>query len=320
MVVQLRILVTGGAGFIGSNFVRRILDGTLPGYTSVSVLDKLTYAGNRKNLPKDGFEFIQGDICDEKLVRRIVKKHDLVINFAAESHVDRSIQDPKSFFRTNIIGVQNLLDAVKSFDSCRFLQISTDEVYGSIAFGSSDENFSILPNSPYAASKAAADLIVRSYFKTFGLNVLVTRSSNNYGSNQYPEKLIPLLITNLIEGKKLPIYGNGENVRDWIHIDDNCAALHAVLISGIPGQTYNIGGGCEISNLLIAQKIIKLMNADPSAIQFVTDRAGHDFRYSVDASKIEKELGFRPVVPFGDGLSRTIDWYLANEHWWRSLK
>jgi dTDP-glucose 4,6-dehydratase len=296
------------------------LDGTLPGYSAVTVLDKLTYAGNTKNLPKDGFEFIEGDIRDETLVQKIVKKHDLVINFAAESHVDRSIQDPKSFFITNIIGVQNLLDAVKSFDNCRFLQISTDEVYGSIASGSSDENFPILPNSPYAASKAAADLIVRSYFKTFGLNVLVTRSSNNYGSNQNPEKLIPLLITNLIEGKKLPIYGNGENVRDWIHIDDNCAALHAVLISGIPGETYNIGGGYEISNLLIAQKIIKLMNADPSSIQFVTDRAGHDFRYSVDTSKIERELGFRPLIPFGDGLARTIDWYLANEHWWKSLK
>ena len=316
----MRILVTGGAGFIGSNFVRRILDGTLPGYSSVSVLDKLTYAGNIKNLPKDGFEFIEGDICDEKLVQKIVKKHDLVVNFAAESHVDRSIQDPKGFFNTNIIGVQNLLDAVKIFDSCRFLQISTDEVYGTIPTGSSDENFPILPNSPYAASKAAADLIVRSYFKTFGLNVLVTRSSNNYGSNQFPEKLIPLLITNLIKGKKLPIYGNGENVRDWIHIDDNCAALHAVLISGIPGETYNVGGGNEVSNLLIAEMIIKLMNAEPSAIQFVADRAGHDFRYSVDATKIERELGFRPLIPFGDGLARTIDWYTANEHWWKNLK
>ena len=320
VVPKMRVLITGGAGFIGSNFVRRIVDGSLAGYSSVSVLDKLTYAGNVDNLPKDGYEFVLGDIRDENLVSSLVKKHDLVVNFAAESHVDRSIQDPKSFFTTNIQGVQNLLDAVKSSDGCRFLQISTDEVYGSIATGSADENYSLLPNSPYAASKAAADLIVRSYFKTYGMNVLVTRSSNNYGPNQYPEKLIPLLISNLIEGKKLPIYGDGKNVRDWIHVDDNCLAIHSVLMSGVAGEIYNIGGNNEVTNLSIAKEIIKLMNADLSAIEYVKDRAGHDFRYSVDSSKIENELSFRNSIPFSQGLAKSIDWYLANVGWWKRLK
>ena len=320
MVAKMRILVTGGAGFIGSNFVRRILDGSLSGYSSVSVLDKLTYAGNMENLPKDGYEFIHGDICDENLVRTLIKRHDLVVNFAAESHVDRSIHDPKSFFNTNIQGVQNLLDAVKSVDGCKFLQISTDEVYGSIGLGSSDENFALLPNSPYAASKAAADLIVRSYFKTYGLNVLVTRSSNNYGPNQYPEKLIPLFISNLIEGKRLPIYGSGENIRDWIHVDDNCNALHAALMADNAGESYNIGGGNEFSNLAIANKIVNSMGLDSSVFDFVQDRAGHDFRYSVNATKIKNDLGFEPVLSFSFGLLKTIDWYRENEHWWRKLK
>ena len=316
----MRILVTGGAGFIGSNFVRRILDGSLSGYSSVSVLDKLTYAGNMENLPKNGYEFILGDICDKKLVHTLVKRHDLIVNFAAESHVDRSIHDPKSFFNTNIQGVQNLLDAVKNVDGCKFLQISTDEVYGSIGSGSSHENFALLPNSPYAASKAAADLIVRSYFKTYELNVLVTRSSNNYGPNQYPEKLIPLFISNLIEGKRLPIYGSGENIRDWIHVDDNCNALHAALMGDNAGETYNIGGGNEFSNLAIANKIVNSMGLDSSVFDFVQDRAGHDFRYSVNATKIKNDLGFEPVLSFSLGLLKTIDWYRENEHWWRKLK
>lgn len=316
----MRILVTGGAGFIGSNFVRRILDGTLTGYSSITVLDKLTYAGNMENLPEGDFEFVQGDICDEKLVQTLVGVSDLVVNFAAESHVDRSIEDPKSFFATNIQGVQILLDAVKKVDNCRFLQISTDEVYGSISAGSSTETFALLPNSPYAASKASADLLIRSYFKTFGINVVVTRSSNNYGPNQYPEKLIPLFISNIVEGKKLPIYGDGQNVRDWIHVDDNCKAVHDVLMFGSAGEIYNIGGGNEFSNLTIANKISNLMGCDSSIFDFVNDRAGHDFRYSVDATKIKNELSFEPELSFDLGLLRTIDWYRENEHWWKRLK
>ena len=316
----MRILVTGGAGFIGSNFVRRILDGSLAGYSSITVLDKLTYAGNMENLPQGDFEFIRGDICDEKLLQTLVSKNDVVVNFAAESHVDRSIENPKSFFDTNIQGVQNILDAVKKFDNCKFLQISTDEVYGSISSGSSDEKFSLLPNSPYAASKASADLLIRSYFKTFGINVVVTRSSNNYGPNQYPEKLIPLFISNIIEGKRLPIYGDGQNIRDWIHVDDNCKAIHKVLMSGGAGEIYNIGGGNEFSNLTIANSISNLMGFDSSIFDFVQDRAGHDFRYSVDSTKIKNELGFEPELPFDLGLLKTINWYRENEHWWRKLK
>jgi dTDP-glucose 4,6-dehydratase len=316
----MRILVTGGAGFIGSNFVRRILDGSLAGYSSVTVLDKLTYAGNMENLPDGDFEFIPGDICDEKLVQSLAKRHDSIVNFAAESHVDRSIHDPKSFFNTNIHGVQNILDAVRGVDNCKFLQISTDEVYGSISSGSADENYVLLPNSPYAASKAAADLIVRSYFQTYGLNVLVTRSSNNYGPNQYPEKLIPLFVSNLIERKRLPIYGNGENIRDWIHVDDNCFALHAALLGDNAGKIYNIGGGNEFSNLSIAQKIANSMGLDSSVFDFVQDRAGHDFRYSVNATKIENELGIKPSISFDDGLSGTINWYRENVAWWSKLK
>ena len=316
----MRILVTGGAGFIGSNFVRRILDGSLQGYSSITVLDKLTYAGNMENLPEGDYEFVRGDICDEKLVQSLIGKNDVVVNFAAESHVDRSIEDPKSFFATNIQGVQNILDAVKNVDNCRFLQISTDEVYGSISSGSSDEGFALLPNSPYAASKASADLLLRSYFKTFGINVVVTRSSNNYGPNQYPEKLIPLFISNIIEGKRLPIYGDGQNIRDWIHVDDNCKAVHAVILSGSAGEIYNIGGGNELSNLAIANLISNSMGFDPSIFDFVQDRAGHDFRYSVAATKVKNELGFEPLLSFGLGLLKTIDWYRENEQWWRKLK
>lgn len=316
----MRILVTGGAGFIGSNFVRRIVDGSLAGYSSITVLDKLTYAGNMENLPEGDFEFICGDICDEELIQMLVSKNDVIVNFAAESHVDRSIKNPRIFFDTNIHGVQNILDAVKKNENCKFLQISTDEVYGSVDSGSSDEKFSLNPNSPYAASKASGDLLIRSYFKTFGINVVVTRSSNNYGPNQYPEKLIPLFISNIIEGKRLPIYGNGQNIRDWIHVDDNCKAIHRVLMSGRAGEVYNIGGGNELSNLIIADKISSLMGFDSSIFDFVEDRAGHDFRYSVDSTKIKNELGFEPELTFELGLLRTIDWYRNNENWWRRLK
>jgi dTDP-glucose 4,6-dehydratase len=315
----MRILITGGAGFIGSNFVRRVLDGTFTGFSSVTVLDKLTYAGNLENLPKDGFEFIQGDICDEALIKSLVNKNDVILNFAAESHVDRSILDPRNFMMSNILGVQVLLNAVKERTNCRFLQVSTDEVYGSLQTGSADESSPLEPNSPYAASKASADLIVRSFFRTFGTNVLITRSSNNYGPFQFPEKLIPLFVTNLIQEKKLPIYGNGKNVRDWIHVDDNCRAIFRVLVDGVAGETYNIGGGNELSNLEVATEITRLMGTDDSKFQFVQDRAGHDFRYSVDASKIGRELDFSPTMNFVSGLGSTIDWYQKNEAWWRKV-
>ena len=315
----MRILITGGAGFIGSNFVRRILDGTFTGFSRVTVLDKLTYAGNLDNLPKDGFEFVQGDICDEGLTKSLVNKNDLILNFAAESHVDRSILDPRSFMMSNILGVQVLLNAVKERADCRFLQVSTDEVYGSLQTGSADELSPLEPNSPYAASKASADLLVRSFFRTFGINVLITRSSNNYGPFQFPEKLIPLFVTNLIRNKKLPIYGSGKNVRDWIHVDDNCRAIFRVLVDGVAGETYNIGGGNELSNLEVAREITRLMGTDDSKFQFVQDRAGHDFRYSVDASKIGRELDFSPTMNFVSGLGSTIDWYQKNEVWWRKV-
>jgi len=315
----MRILITGGAGFIGSNFVRRALDGTFKGFSRVTVLDNLTYAGNLANLPKDGFEFVQGDICDENLVYSLVNKNDAVLNFAAESHVDRSIIDPKNFMLTNMLGVQTLLNSVKNKADCKFLQISTDEVYGSLQCGSANEYSPLEPNSPYAASKAAADLIVRSYFRTYGLNALVTRSSNNYGPYQYPEKLIPLFVLNLIQGKKVPIYGNGKNIRDWIHVDDNCHAIYRVLMQGNAGEIYNIGGGNEFSNLEVAEDITRLMGFDNSKFAFVQDRAGHDFRYSVDASKIKKELNFAPSINFASGLAETIEWYKTNQSWWEQL-
>ena len=319
----MRILVTGGAGFIGSNFVRRIMDGTFAGFSSVTVLDKLSYAGNIQNLASienRDFEFIQGDICDSVLVDKIIEKNDAIINFAAESHVDRSIKDATNFIKSNIQGVQTLLDSIKKFDDRRFLQVSTDEVYGSIALGSADEEYGLFPNSPYAATKASADLLVRAYHKTFGLNLIVTRSSNNYGQNQYPEKLIPLFITNLMEGKKIPIYGNGENIRDWIHVDDNCEAIFCVLNDGEIGQTYNIGGGNEISNINLTKSILELMGQGFDCLSYVEDRLGHDFRYSVNSSKVHSKIGFNPKISFSKGLSDTIKWYEDNQSWWKPLK
>ena len=319
----MRILVTGGAGFIGSNFVRRVMDGTFAGFSSVTILDKLSYAGNIQNLvsiENRDFEFIHGDICDSALVDKLIEKNDVIINFAAESHVDRSIKDATNFIKSNIQGVQTLLDSIKKFDDRRFLQVSTDEVYGSIALGSADEEYGLFPNSPYAATKASADLLVRAYHKTFGLNLLVTRSSNNYGQNQYPEKLIPLFITNLMEGKKIPIYGNGENIRDWIHVDDNCEAIFCVLKDGEIGETYNIGGGNEISNINLTKSILELMGQGIDCLSYVEDRLGHDFRYSVNSSKVHSKIGFNPKISFSKGLSDTIKWYEDNQSWWKPLK
>ena len=321
----LKVLVTGGAGFIGSNFVRRVFDGNLSGITEVTVLDKLTYAGVRDNLESvwqnKTFKFVKGDICDLALVTPLLDSVDAVINFAAESHVDRSIVSAADFVETNVKGVQVLLDAIKaSGRRIRYVQVSTDEVYGSITTGSWDEGFPLLPNSPYSASKAAGELMARSYQRTHGLDVVITRCSNNYGPYHFPEKLIPLFITNLLEGKKIPVYGSGENVRDWLHVDDHCRAIHLALMKGKSGEVYNIGGGQELTNLEITSRIIRLMGADKSSIRYVEDRKGHDLRYSVNWKKINKELGYKPQMKFEDGLGKTIEWYRANRAWWEPLK
>jgi dTDP-glucose 4,6-dehydratase len=318
-----RILVTGGAGFIGSNFVRRIIDGTFAGFSKVTVLDKLTYAGTLTNLaelPEGSFNFVKGDICDADLVRKLVKDHDLVVNFAAESHVDRSIDGAKEFVVTNVLGTMTLLDAVRESGVKTYLQVSTDEVYGSITTGSWPETDPLLPNSPYAASKASADLICRSYFRTHGLDIRITRCSNNYGRNQYPEKVIPLFVTNLIDDEKVPVYGSGQNVRDWLHVDDHCQGIFLALTKGKAGEIYNIGGGTELTNMELTEKILHLMGKNESSIKYVEDRKGHDLRYSVDITKISNELGYKPKVNWESGLKETVDWYLANEAWWRPLK
>ncbi len=318
----MRILVTGGAGFIGSNFVRRIVDGTFAGFSKVTVLDKLTYAGTLTNLaelPEGSFNFVKGDICDADLVRKLVKDHDLVVNFAAESHVDRSIDGAKEFVVTNVLGTMTLLDAVRESDVKTYLQVSTDEVYGSIATGSWPETDPLLPNSPYAASKASADLVCRSYFRTHGLDIRITRCSNNYGRNQYPEKVIPLFVTNLIDNEKVPVYGSGQNVRDWLHVDDHCQGIFLALTKGKAGEIYNIGGGTELTNMELTEKILILMGKNESSIKYVEDRKGHDLRYSVDITKISNELGYKPKVNWESGLKETVDWYLANEAWWRPL-
>ena len=319
----MRILVTGGAGFIGSNFVRQVIDGFLPGISTVTVLDKLTYAGtltNLNSLPSDRFEFIQGDICDQDLTTNLAKRHAAIINFAAESHVDRSITGSRDFVMTNVLGTQTLIDAAHIKSTSTFVQVSTDEVYGSIPKGSWPETDPLLPNSPYAASKASADLMVRSYRRTHGLDVRITRCSNNYGPNQFPEKVIPLFVTNLIDGQKVPIYGNGSNVRDWLHVDDHCRGIHAVLMRGRAGEIYNIGGGTELTNMELTHQILGLMGSNESSIEYVADRQGHDIRYSVDITKIKQELGYEPLVDWKKGLEQTVQWYRENEAWWRPLK
>ena len=319
----MKILVTGGAGFIGSNFVRRVVDGSLGGISRVTVLDKLTYAGTLSNLAAldhGSFEFVHGDICDQELTLRLAQNHDAIVNFAAESHVDRSISGSRDFILTNVLGIQTLLESARLGGIMTFLQVSTDEVYGSISKGSWPETDPLLPNSPYAASKASADLIARSYYRTHGLDVRVTRCSNNYGPNQFPEKIIPLFITNLIDGLKVPVYGSGSNIRDWLHVDDHCRGIHAVLTRGRSGEIYNIGGGTELTNIELTSQILSLMSKDESSIEYVADRLGHDIRYSVDISKISQELGYQPIVNWKDGLAQTVNWYKENESWWRPLK
>lgn len=319
----MRLLVTGGAGFIGSNFVRRIIDGTYSGISKLTVFDKLTYAGTLKNLemlPKDSYEFIKGDISNPELVNELTKRHDAIVNFAAESHVDRSITSARDFIETNVRGVQNLLTASLANNVSVFLQISTDEVYGSILEGSWSEESPLLPNSPYSASKASADLICRSYHRTFDMDIRVTRCSNNYGPYQFPEKVIPLFLTNLIDNRKVPLYGKGINVRDWLHVDDHCQGIYEVLVSGKPGNIYNIGGGRELTNRELTDLILKKFGRDEASIESVADRLGHDFRYSMSHEKITQELGYRPKIEFEDGLDQTIEWYRNNESWWRPLK
>lgn len=315
-----RLLITGGAGFIGSNFIRYILD-KYKDYRIVN-LDKITYCGNLENL-KDvaknkNYKFVKGDIADEKLVNSLARDCDVILNFAAETHVDRSIKDPASFVRTNVFGTYTLLEAAKRYGIELFVQISTDEVYGSIEEGSFKEEDALRPNSPYSATKAAGDLLTRSYYATYKLPVIITRSSNNFGPYQYPEKIIPLFITNLLENKKVPLYADGMNVRDWLFVVDNCEAIDLIIHKGELGQVYNIGGENEITNLELTNAILDIFGKDESLIEFVRDRPGHDKRYALDVTKI-KGLGWSPSYDFRKALKMTIEWYRNNKGWWQRL-
>lgn len=317
----MRILVTGGAGFIGSNFVRYILE-KYPNYQVIN-LDKLTYAGNLDNL-KDiernpNYQFVKGDICDGKLISQIVESTDAVVNFAAESHVDRSILSPDEFVYTNVVGVNVLLKSVLNAKPQLVVHISTDEVYGSIEKGSFKETDMLKPSSPYSASKASGDLIAHSYWVTYRLPVMITRSSNNFGPFQYPEKLMSLFITNALEDKRLPLYGDGQNVRDWLYVIDNCEAIDLVFHHGQAGEIYNVGGGTEIPNIEITRRILKILGKPLSLIEFVTDRLGHDRRYSIDSSKIS-QLGWKPRHSFDEAVEETVKWYQDNVWWWDKLK
>lgn len=318
----MKILVTGGAGFIGNCFIRHMLS-THPDYKIVN-LDALTYAGNLENLydVKDNpnYEFVNGDICDKHLVRQLAAGVDMIVNFAAESHVDRSIMGPEIFIETNVKGTLNLLQAAKEFNIERYLQVSTDEVYGSLGpTGFFTEETPLAPNSPYSASKASADMLVRAYYETYKLPVLTTRCSNNYGPYQYPEKLIPFFISKLLKGEKVPVYGDGKNVRDWLYVYDHCAAIDTVLHKGKVGEVYNIGGHNEKTNLEITHLILDAMNKDESHIEYVEDRLGHDRRYAICNDKIQNELGWKPSISFEEGILLTIDWYINNQDWMRSV-
>jgi dTDP-glucose 4,6-dehydratase len=323
----MKILVTGGCGFIGSNFIRFFLK-TYPNHSLINI-DKLTYAGNLENLSdisqSPHYHFIKGDITDGPRMEELVSKGlDAIINFAAESHVDRSIEDPSAFMKTNVFGTFVLLEAIRKVfprQRVRFLHISTDEVYGSLSEkGAFTEETPLAPNSPYSASKTAADLLVRAYHQTYGIPACITRCSNNYGPYQFPEKLIPLMISNALENKELPIYGDGMHIRDWIYVEDHCRALDAVLHHGKEGEVYNIGGRSERPNLIVVQAILDRLEKPHSLIRLVTDRLGHDRRYAIDFSKIERELGWKPSVSFEEGISRTVEWYLTHQEWWRKIK
>lgn len=319
----MKLIVTGGAGFIGSCFIRHILN-TYPEYKVIN-LDALTYAGNIENLvdikENPNYEFVHGNICNKKLVRELVQEADVIVNFAAESHVDRSITAPEIFVETNVGGTLNLLQAAKESGISRYLQVSTDEVYGSLQKdGYFYETTPLAPNSPYSASKAGADLLVRSYFETYKMPVLITRCSNNYGPYQYPEKLIPFFISKLLNGEKVPVYGDGLNVRDWLYVYDHCKAIDTVLHKGKEGEVYNIGGHNEKTNLEITKIILDAMGKDETSINYVEDRLGHDRRYAIDNTKIQTELGWQPSLTFEEGIKLTIDWYLKNQNWIKSIE
>lgn len=320
----MRILVTGGAGFIGSHYVRTMLAGGYTGYEQarVTVLDRLTYAGNLDNLPASHarLDFVHGDIRDRRLLLELLPGHDAVVHFAAESHVDRSVSGPGVFVRTNVDGTDALLDTCVKTGVERFVHISTDEVYGSIERGSWSEERPLLPNSPYAASKAASDLLARSYWRTYGLAVSITRCSNNYGPHQHPEKLIPLFITNLLEGRSVPVYGDGLNIREWLHVDDHCHAVQLVLDRGRIGETYNIGGGGSLTNLAITERLHELCGVERSMIRYIPDRKGHDRRYSLDDRKLREELGYLPRIGFDEGVAATVAWYRDHPEWWKPLR
>ena len=310
----MRLLATGAAGFIGSTYVR-----LLQGKHDVIVLDKLTYAGRRENLPDD-VELVVGSIEDRELVLQLAEDVDAVVNFAAESHVDRSIADQEAFARTHVIGTGVLLDAVRDRRVPRFLQVSTDEVYGSIAEGSFSERSPLDPSSPYSATKAGGDLLVSAHAHTYGVEALICRGSNNYGPRQHPEKLIPLCVLNALSGDPLPVYGDGRQVRNWLYVEDFCRAIHTVLLGGRPGEAYNVGGPDECENLEVVRRILELTGRDESLIEHVRDRPGHDRRYSLSSEKLRSELGWKPRVRFAEGLERTVDWYRANEWWWRPIR
>jgi dTDP-glucose 4,6-dehydratase len=303
-------MITGGAGFIGSNFVHYIAD-KYPDY-DITVLDKLTYAGDLENIKSLDVEFIKGDIADPIEAAKAMKDADYVVNFAAETHVDKSINDPQSFVKSDVLGTQNLLELVRKYDVERYIQISTDEVYGSILEGSFKETDNIDPSSPYSASKAGGDLLVNAYYKTYGIPVIITRSSNNFGPRQFPEKLIPLFILKALHDEPLPVYGDGQNVRDWIYVEDNCAGVDTVLQKGKIGEVYNIGGGNEKNNMEITKLILEKINKTESLINHVEDRLGHDRRYSLDASKTKK-LGWEPQWKFEDAMEKTVNWYKENQ-------
>jgi dTDP-glucose 4,6-dehydratase len=319
----MRILVTGGAGFIGSHFVRTLVAEKYPAFrgAEVVVLDKLTYAGNRANLASVESEitFVEGDIGDPATLAQLLPGTDLVVNFAAETHVDRSITGAADFVVTNVLGAQTLFEASLRHDVRRLLHVSTDEVYGSIDEGSWQEGHVLEPNSPYSAAKAGADLIALAYGKTYGLDIVITRCSNNYGPYQFPEKVIPLFVTNLVDGKQVPLYGDGLNVRDWLHVDDHCRGIALALELGVTGNVYNIGGGTELTNKELTERLLTLTGKDWDSVQRVQDRLGHDRRYSVDCSKLAA-LGYAPATPFEAGLAETVQWYRDNEAWWRPLR
>jgi len=321
----MNIIVTGGAGFIGGNFVRHMLH-TYPTYKIIN-LDLLTYAGNKDSLAdvidNPNHVFVEGNITDRQLLDHLIQEHDVdgIINFAAESHVDRSILNPEVFVETNIQGTLALLDAARKHNLKKYVQVSTDEVYGSLgAEGYFTEDTPLAPNSPYSASKAGADMLVRSYFETYGMDVNITRCSNNYGPFHFPEKLIPLMITNAMDQKELPIYGDGENIRDWLHVTDHCTAIDLVFHNGKSGEVYNVGGHNERTNNQIVDLIVERLNVSSDLVKYVEDRLGHDRRYAIDPAKLETELGWKPKYTFDTGIIETIDWYLANEAWWRPLK